>query len=451
MAFFRESMWLKVVLALLIPGLEVLGKTYHGYKVLRVATKNAAEEKFIFNLSERLGSDVDLWTEDSSARYADILVSPELQPHIKRAFRQHGLHYETIIHDVQKLIDSSMPSRRKKRALLGPYSANNFSYTQYHTYEEILQWMKNFAKANPSVVKLFNVTNSYEGRDVMGVKIGTRGFWKPSIWIDSGLHAREWIAPATAVYVAQYLVKHYKTHAEIRSLLRKFDFYILPVANPDGYEHSWNEDRLWRKTKSIHKEHMRKAMLRNFEWSGEVERCSIGVDANRNFGYHWGEAGANVNDPCSNVYAGPYAFSEPETKGMKNFIEWEIPRLKLYLSFHSYGQLWLGAWGYASDRPKNFNAQRNAADAAIRAIMNAGRKNYTFGTIANLMYPASGTSIDYFHSTGVPYAFAVELRPEENEPTLGFLYPSKYIEPTGKEIVHGLLAISKHIRAVEKL
>lgn len=47
-----------------------------------------------------------------------------------------------------------------------------------------------------------------------------------------------------------------------------------------------------------------------------------GVDPNRNFGYHWGEVkegGASL-DPCHETYAGPRAFSEPETKAMADYI-----------------------------------------------------------------------------------------------------------------------------------
>ncbi len=110
---------------------------------------------------------------------------------------------------------------------------------------------------------------------------------------------------------------------------------------------------MWRKTKSIHAEHLEYVLLND---DADAEQC-LGVDANRNFGYHWGEIGATKNNPCSNVYAGPKAFSEPETRAMKEYVEWRIPRLKLYLSFHSYGQIWLGAWGYASHRPKNFLQQ----------------------------------------------------------------------------------------------
>ena len=44
-----------------------------------------------------------------------------------------------------------------------------------------------------------------------------------------GIHAREWISPATATYLAKQL-------AEKKSaLLASWDVYIMPLANPDGY------------------------------------------------------------------------------------------------------------------------------------------------------------------------------------------------------------------------
>lgn len=47
-----------------------------------------------------------------------------------------------------------------------------------------------------------------------------------------------------------------------------------------------------------------------------------GVDPNRNFGYQWGERnnGGTSLDPCHETYAGPYAFSEPETKAVAEYI-----------------------------------------------------------------------------------------------------------------------------------
>ena len=47
----------------------------------------------------------------------------------------------------------------------------------------------------------------------------------------SGIHAREWISPATAAFLMRRLVEN--NHAN-QDLIDFFDFYILPVANPDG-------------------------------------------------------------------------------------------------------------------------------------------------------------------------------------------------------------------------
>lgn len=64
------------------------------------------------------------------------------------------------------------------------------------------------------------------------------------------------------------------------------------------------------------------------------------------------EAGAN-RSPCSNIYAGRAAFSEPEVVGLRDFIE-KISDLKVYISLHSYGQLFLSPWGFTNEKPYNY-------------------------------------------------------------------------------------------------
>ena len=59
------------------------------------------------------------------------------------------------------------------------------------------------------------------------------GHGKPNIWIEAGIHAREWIAPAMATYIIDQLVNNDKD-----GFLSKLNFHILPCANPDGYEFS---------------------------------------------------------------------------------------------------------------------------------------------------------------------------------------------------------------------
>lgn len=108
----------------------------------------------------------------------------------------------------------------------------------------------------------------------------------------------------------------------------------IPMANPDGYEYSMTVDRMWRKTRSK---------------NDEVNRWCRGTDANRNWGFRWAEVGA-TRSPCSSTYAGSEAFSEPEVTGLREFVRKNVQNLKVYISFHAYGQLFLSPWGYTSER-----------------------------------------------------------------------------------------------------
>lgn len=62
------------------------------------------------------------------------------------------------------------------------------------------------------------------------------------------------------------------------------------------------------------------------------------------------ENGASKN-PCSQTYPGLAAFSEPETKALADFIK-SFDSIKVYLSFHSYGQMIL--YPYVSERIADF-------------------------------------------------------------------------------------------------
>lgn len=73
---------------------------------------------------------------------------------------------------------------------------------------------------------------------------------KPIVWIDAGIHAREWIAPSTALFVIHRLAEPTARDEDAERFLDQFDWYIVPVLNPDGYVHSWRKDRFWRKNRS---------------------------------------------------------------------------------------------------------------------------------------------------------------------------------------------------------
>jgi hypothetical protein len=50
-----------------------------------------------------------------------------------------------------------------------------------------------------------------------------------------GLHAREWITPATVTWMINEIVTNYEANKDI---VDAYQWYFLPVHNPDGYEYS---------------------------------------------------------------------------------------------------------------------------------------------------------------------------------------------------------------------
>ena len=99
----------------------------------------------------------------------------------------------------------------------------------------------------------------------------------------------------------------------------KFHFVIYPLLNPDGYEYTWTDERLWRKNRN----------------SNNGSSCK-GVDLNRNYDIEWMNAGSSSNK-CSSVYAGTEAFSEPESQAQRDDMLAMENKLA-YLTYHAYSE-----------------------------------------------------------------------------------------------------------------
>lgn len=102
----------------------------------------------------------------------------------------------------------------------------------YYPLEDIYAWIDDLARAYPGIVTTEIAGVSYEGREIKGFKI-SHGEGKKVIFIESGIHAREWITPPTVSYLATELLT--SEDEETRAAAREFDWYIFPVTNPDGY------------------------------------------------------------------------------------------------------------------------------------------------------------------------------------------------------------------------
>ena len=110
-----------------------------------------------------------------------------------------------------------------------------------------------------------------------------------SVWLDGGIHAREWISTATVLYtIARLINGTLARDIDVRKLIDTYDFYFMPVVNPDGYVYTHDDmNQTWETEEQQELQRMwRKNRSPNGNLYREYSNC-IGVDLNRNFGYHW--------------------------------------------------------------------------------------------------------------------------------------------------------------------
>ncbi|KAF2896455.1 hypothetical protein ILUMI_09720 [Ignelater luminosus] len=390
---------------------------YEGNKVYRLKPTGKKQLEMLANL--RNEKNLDFWTPLRRDEHpVDVMVNFKEEKWLTDLLKKNNITYDTLIDDV----DSAVLEEHERQIFFPPTKQGRISFIKYHRHEEINAYLSRLAKDYPNLVSIQNIGKSYEGRDLDVIQISTNSSaGKPVIFIDAGIHAREWIAPAVALYAINQLVEN-KDNA---NLLEKVDWNILPVLNPDGYEytHSTLLQRFWRKTRS------------------QGNKC-IGADANRNFDFHWAEIGSS-SDECDDTYHGKHAFSEIEAIALSNYISQNKNRIKLYLTLHSFGQLILYPWGYTSELPRDNEELLSLGEAVAESIKNVSGTNYIVGSSTNILYAAAGGSDDWAKGVaGVELSYTIEL---PGGGLLGFDLPTWKILGVAKETWEGLKTFCKHI------
>jgi len=189
------------------------------------------------------------------------------------------------------------------------------------------------------------------------------------------------------------------------------NWIIYPNLNPDGYLHTWTSYRYWRKNRA----------------SNLPQSTCIGVDLNRNYDIEWMNAGTS-NSPCSDVYGGPSAFSEPESQAHRDDML-AMDKKLAYLTYHAYSQFIIYPYSssYAAEAWNKVELD-TVAKAMVDTISDTTGAYYEYGEGAPSFYPASGGSDDWSHNdsgANVPISLTIELR---DRGQYGFALPESQLE-----------------------
>jgi hypothetical protein len=270
----------------------------------------------------------------------------------------------------------------------------------YRSYDDpvrgIRRWVDSMVASNPRV-SVDTLGRSFEGRPMLMVKVGPRGDspQRPNVLFLATYHSREWIVPEMAQRLVKWLAAAPGTDARRDSLVASRDIWILPVSNPDGYQYSFTNERLWRKTRS------------------PQANGAIGVDMNRNHSVNWGLDNAGSSpDPRSDIYRGPSPASEIEIRNIEAFHAAHPPVVSV--SYHSYAGILLHPPGaiyglLAADAPVyRALAGTHMKSAVTDRLPGSPRREYAPGPAWSL-YTTNGEYTDYASARFGTLAFTAEL------------------------------------------
>lgn len=426
---------------------------------MRFNVTTVEEERALAKAAEQIY--LDVWSWGSLEGTVDLRIQkPRLRKFLELLPPSLHKAYWVMIEDLPLAIWNTYPSTVPKQEqprkdgtaiveLNKPRSPGDgdeglYFFRDYQPHNVVMRWMRLIEAMFPSFVRFSVIGQSYEGRDIPALTIsGSSGPSDPlhprkTLVIMGGSHAREWISTTTVNYLAWAFVTSYGKDKQITKFLQTYDVVFIPEMNPDGIEYTWDEDRLWRKSRQ----------------NTRMPWCR-GLDLDHAFGYEWDTfRNGHWNEPCSESYAGEEPWQSVEVSAFRDWAKREAAINNVdfvgLIDLHSYSQQILFPYAYTCDiEPPNLEKMQELALGLAKSIRLSSGETYSVnpacqgavpetrsGVNGLRIEPSGGSAIDWFyHELGAHYSYQIKLR---DTGSYGFLLPADQIIPTGEELLNAI-------------
>ncbi|MFA9373166.1 MAG: M14 family zinc carboxypeptidase [Poseidonibacter sp.] len=251
----------------------------------------------------------------------------------------------------------------------------------YKSYDESSDIFKEFQTKYPKYFKIESIGETWEKRDINLITISKdikSADKKPALFFTGTIHAREWVGHELGIEFATYILEHLDTDPTLQTYLENSTIYMVPCANPDGYEYSRTHFSFWRKNRR-----------QNVDGT-------YGVDLNRNFPIGFVSSTA----PISNVYGGPEPFSEPETRALRDFVE-AHNNITIALDYHSQGNVFFPAHDFRHEDTIDTTDMNTLCANMAEEIRKISGREYGIHQGKPPAKLISGSGREFYYSKGI--------------------------------------------------
>lgn len=252
------------------------------------------------------------------------------------------------------------------------------------------------AEEHPDLVKLVDLGQTRHGRTFTALKVTKNARrlpdgQRPSVLYNAAQHAREWITPEMVRRLLHHYLDNYGSDQQITRIIDTTELWFVLVANPDGYDYTFSDDRLWRKN------------LRDNDGDGQITAID-GVDLNRNYPTKWGyDNEGSSDDPFSETFRGPSPLSEPVNAALDALVQ--RVGFEFMINYHSAAELLLYGTGWQVSTP-------TPDDVVYEALAGSDTDPAVPGydpDISAELYTTNGETTEHVHEAYGTLAFTPEM------------------------------------------